>query len=43
MEEKVVIINTYKLEKLLEESLEEVFKQVEEELKIIIGILYQNI
>lgn len=33
MEEKVVIINTYKLEKLLEESLEEAFKQVEEELK----------
>lgn len=33
MEEKVVIINTYKLEKLLEESLEEAFKKVEEELK----------
>lgn len=33
MEEKVVIINTYKLEKLLEEFLEEAFKQVEEELK----------
>ena len=33
MEEEVVIINTYKLEKLLEESLEEAFKQVEEELK----------
>lgn len=33
MEEKVVIINTYRLEKLLEESLEEAFKQVEEELK----------
>jgi hypothetical protein len=33
MEETVVIINTYKLEKLLEESLEETFKQVEEELK----------
>ena len=33
MEEKVVIINTYKLEKLLEESLEEAFKQIEEELK----------
>lgn len=33
MEEEVVIINTYRLEKLLEESLEEAFKQVEEELK----------